>query len=206
MELEKKTTSKPHFEHSLMVRPLVLCLLVAIIGIIPARIIGYGYMPGDDANRHAAKVVSGKDWDEILVLRDDVKMDSHPGWHAILNIIYKATNYSTDHLVDISVISLFILFSLVPLMLLDRPEAWPISMLTFVIAGPGLLGRLLLGRPYIFTMSVVLVLCFLWPKLRSKKITLQVLDISDAVDGCINVDPLRMVPTCIASYMFLYGA
>src|SRR3972149_8314765 len=171
----EKISSKPQFEHSLIVQPLVFCLLVAIICIIPVRIIGYGYMPMDDSNRHAAKVVSGKDWSEILVLRDEVKMDSHPGWHAILNLFHKATNYSTDHLVDISVIFMFILFSLVPLMSLDRPEAWPMVLLTFIVASPGLIDRLLLGRPYIFTMSVVLVLCFFWPKLRSKKLPYKVL-------------------------------
>ena len=170
-----KTATKSQFEYSLLVQPLVFSLLIAIICIIPARIIGYGYMPMDDANRHAAKVVSGKDWSEILVVRDDVKMDSHPGWHTILNIFYKATNFSTEHLVDISVIFMFILFSLVPLIFLERPEAWPISLLIFAVASPALIIRLLLGRPYIFTMAVVLVLCFLWPKLRSKKIPFTVL-------------------------------
>ncbi|MEE8317676.1 MAG: hypothetical protein V3S13_02045, partial [Candidatus Omnitrophota bacterium] len=150
-------------------------LLIAVISIIPAKIIGYGYMPGDDANRHAAKVVSGKDWSEILVLRDDVTMDSHPGWHAILNVFYKATNCSTDELVNISVILLFILFSLVPLVLLERPEAWPISLLIFAVASPSLIIRLLHGRPFIFTMAVVLVLCFLWQKLRSKKLPYKLL-------------------------------
>ncbi len=169
MEPEKKTMPVPRFENSPIIRPLILCLAVIFIAIIPAKIIGYGYLPGDDANRHAAKVVSGKDWSEILVIRDDIKMDSHPGWHAILGVFHKATNYSTDHLVDLSVIFLFILFSLVPIILLNRPEAWPISLIIFAIASPDLLFRLLLGRPYIFTMAVVLVLCILWPKLRSKK-------------------------------------
>ncbi len=170
MELEEKTIPGPQFRNSPIVRPLIFCLTVAIICIIPVKIIGYGYLPGDDANRHTAKVVSGKDWSEILVLSDDIKMDCHPGWHAILSVFYKATNYSTDHLVDLSVISLFILFSLIPIILLNRPEAWPISLIVFAIASPTLIFRLLLGRPYIFTMSVVLVLCFLWPKLRSKRL------------------------------------
>lgn len=170
MEPEKEITSTSQSTHSHIARPLVFCLLVATIGVIPAKIIGYGYMPIDDAGRHAAKVVSGRDWSEILVLRDDVTMDSHPGWHAILNVFYKATDYNTDQLVDVSVIFMFILFSLVPLVLLNRPEAWPISLLVFAVASPSLIHRLLLGRPYIFTMSVLLVLCFLWPKLRSKKL------------------------------------
>jgi hypothetical protein len=171
MEPEKKTVPGSQLGNSaIIVRPLIFCLLVAIIGIIPAKIIGYGYLPGDDANRHAAKVVSGKDWSDILVLRDDTKTDCHPGWHVILNVFYKATDYSTDHLVDLSVIVLFMLFTLTPIILLNRPEVWPISLIVFTIASPVLISRLLLGRPYIFTMSVVLVLCFLWPKLRSKKL------------------------------------
>lgn len=170
IESDRKATPISQSKHSNIIRPLVFCLLVAVIGIIPCRIIGYGYMPVDDANRHAAKVVSGKDWSEILVLRDDVKMDNHPGWHAVLNVFYKATNYNTDQLVDVSVISMFILFSLVPLVLLNRPEAWSISLLIFAVAGPSLIHRLLLGRPYIFTMSVLLVLCFLWPRLRIQKL------------------------------------
>ncbi|HEY5234062.1 MAG TPA: hypothetical protein VIK35_11070, partial [Verrucomicrobiae bacterium] len=44
--------------------------LAAILTVlmIPLRIIQYGYLPGDDALRHAAKAVSGRPWPEILVL------------------------------------------------------------------------------------------------------------------------------------------
>jgi len=175
MEREKETFQKSQLEHSSIVQSVVFFLLVAIIGIIPVRIIGYGYMPMDDANRHAAKVVSGKDWGEILVLRDDVKMDSHPGWHTTMNLFYKAVNCSIDHLVGISVVFMFLLFSLIPLVFLERPEAWPLSLLVFIVASPVLILRLFLGRPYILTMSVILILCFLWPKLRCKEIPYKIL-------------------------------
>ena len=62
---------------------LVTILTLWIILLIPFRIIGYGYLPPDDAMRHAAKAVSGKPWAEILVLRDGYTRDSHIGWHAI---------------------------------------------------------------------------------------------------------------------------
>jgi hypothetical protein len=154
------------------VRLVVVCLIVACIGIIPMRIIGHGFMPGDDALRHAGKVISGKNWNEVLVIRDDIKMDNYhqTGWHAILNAFYKLTDCDQTALVNFSVITLFLLFSLVPIFLLKRPEAWAMSFLTIVVVIPSFMMRILLGRPYIFTMAVILVLCLLWPKFRSKKI------------------------------------
>ena len=60
--------------------PLVVrALVLATLFLIPVRIVGHGYRPTDDALRHAAKAVSGKSWDQILVLRPDVRVDSHPG-------------------------------------------------------------------------------------------------------------------------------
>ena len=44
---------------------------ILVLVIIPAKILSEGYLPGDDALRHAAKVVSGKPWSEILVMRGD---------------------------------------------------------------------------------------------------------------------------------------
>ncbi len=151
-----------------VVRYLVLCFVLIGIALIPLRVIGYGFLPGDDAMRHAAKVVSEKNWDEILVIREDVKLDSHPGWHAILGAVHKLTNWGPNYLVCFSVIILFILFSLVPILLLNRPEAWPMALLAIVVVNPSIIMRLFLGRPYILTMSIVLALCFLWPELRTK--------------------------------------
>ena len=170
MELNKNTLIETQSVRSKLVRLIILCLIVAGIGIIPMRIIGHGYMPVDDALRHSAKVISGKGWDEILVIRDDIKFDSHPGWHAILNVFHKITNCDQTALVNFSVIVLFILFFLVPIFLLKQPEAWAMSLLVIVASDVSLIMRLLLGRPYIFTMAVILVLCLSWPRLRSKKI------------------------------------
>ncbi len=170
MELDKNTVPDSQVVFSRFGRLLIICLIVACMGIIPMRVIGHGYLPADDALRHAGKVISGKDWDEVLVIRDDIKFDSHPGWHAVLNVFHKLTNCDPIHLVNFSVITLFILFCLVPILFLNRPEAWLMVLLTLFVSNPGTLNRLLLGRPYIFTMAVVLILCFLWPRLRSKKI------------------------------------
>jgi hypothetical protein len=156
-------------KESRYVEALVLCLLLAVIMIAPLRIGGYGYLPGDDALRHTAKVVSEKNWDEILILRDGVEMDSHPGWHAILGGIHNLTNWEVDSLVFFSFSCLFVLFCLVPVFMFDRPEAWLTSLLAAIVFNFNLIYRLLLGRPYIFTMAVVLFVCLIWPRFRAEK-------------------------------------
>ena len=140
-----------------------------VILTIPFKIISYGFLPPDDALRHAAKAVSDKDWSRILVLRDDIKMDPHPGWHAILGAVHKAENFDTHSLVLFSIIFLFFLVSLVPIILLERPEAWLIALLAAATAYPSFIFRMLLGRPYIVTIASILAIGILWPKLREKK-------------------------------------
>ena len=144
---------------SKLVQYIVLGIAVIGMVIIPLRIIGYGFLPQDDALRHSAKVISGKNWDEILVIRDDIKMDTHPGWHYILNVFHKATGANTERLVVFSVVSLFALFCLIPLFLIKRQEAWLAALLTFIIFNPSFAMRLLLGRPYIITMTAIAASC-----------------------------------------------
>ena len=149
---------------------LVLCLVISTIILIPLKIGGYGFLPPDDALRHAAKVISGKNWNDILVLRDDIKMDSHPGWHATLSAIHSITRWNADQLVMFSVIFLFLLFCAIPPLVCKRPEAWPITLLIIMLANPSFIMRLFLGRPYIVTMSAVILLGFLWTRFQNKKI------------------------------------
>src|SRR5579859_6743372 len=105
--------------------PLVCWIVtVATLLCIPAKILSEGYLPVDDALRHAAKVVSGKPWPEILVMRPGIPMDPHPGWHAILNCVYHALNCNTETLVEIEVFGMMALVLLVVLPWLRRPEAW----------------------------------------------------------------------------------
>lgn len=149
----------------------LLAILIAIwvILLIPFHIIGYGFMPPDDAMRHSAKVISGKDWSQILVLHDEIKMDSYPGWHAILGFVHRVTNCGQHGLVLFSVIFLFLLFCLMPIFFLKFPESWIISLLALSIVMPEWVFRLLLGRPYIFTMASLLAILFIWPRLKNKK-------------------------------------
>src|SRR5712675_597553 len=85
--------------------PLGVWLIVILTFLfIPGKIITYGYIPRDDALRHAAKAVSGKPWSEILVMRSDFLIDPHPGWHAVLGAIHHLENGGTETLVVISVV------------------------------------------------------------------------------------------------------
>ncbi|MBN1526157.1 MAG: hypothetical protein JW919_01030 [Candidatus Omnitrophica bacterium] len=150
--------------------PLVaVCAVILSLICIPLKVISYGYLPEDDALRHAAKAVSGKPWDQILVLRDEARMDNHPGWHAILSFIHKNTGPGTEGLVVFSVISLFIFFCLIPPFFLRRPEAWLASLLVMSMTNVSLVKRLFFGRPYIVSMAAVVILCFVWPRLKEKK-------------------------------------
>lgn len=148
---------------------LIVTIIAAFfLGIIPFKIIGYGYLPPDDACRHAAKVVSGKDWGKILVLRPEIKMDSHPGWHAILGGVRRVFGWETHSLVLFSAVSLFILFAVAPLFFVRYPESWLASLLVLATAASGFAWRLVLGRPYILTMTVVVILCLSWRKVKRK--------------------------------------
>ena len=148
---------------------IAVLIAIWIIALIPFAVIGHGFLPPDDALWHSSKAFSGKCSSEVLVQRAEVTMETHPGWDAILGAVHRVTNWDVHSLVLFSVISLFILFSIIPIFFLRYPESWLLSMLTISIATPGWFFRLFLGRPYIVTMAAILVMLFLWPKLKSKK-------------------------------------
>jgi hypothetical protein len=159
-----------HKNIALSITPiLVVCIALSFLLIIPLKIIGYGFLPPDDALRHAAKAVPGKSWNEILVVRDEIKMDSHPGWHAILGFVHKLTGWDQEGLVVFSVVVLSLSFLLIPIFFFAFPESWLLSLFIITMTNASFIRRLFAGRPYMLTMSVVLLLCFLWPKLRDKK-------------------------------------
>jgi hypothetical protein len=147
--------------------PRIACALVlAAAVLIPFRVLGHGYVPADDALRHAGKAVSGKPWSEILVLRADMPMDSHPGWHALLGAVHGATGWGTHALVVLSVVGLFALLSVPAVALMRRPEAWVFSLLAVAVAEPRLFGRLYFGRPFLATLAAYLTVLFLLPRLQ----------------------------------------
>jgi hypothetical protein len=140
--------------------PSAVWLLVALVILaIPLKIIGYGYLPADDALRHAAKAVSGKPWPEILVLGPNYKIDQSLGWHAILGAVHQATGWDAEGLVVFSVVALFIIVNGAMLPWLKRPEAWLVA-LTIAMLISDLPQRELLGRPFALTMTVLMTLLF----------------------------------------------
>jgi hypothetical protein len=127
---------------------------------------GTGYLPVDDALRHAAKVVSGKPWSEIVVMREGFPMDHNAGWHTVLGWVHGGMRCGTDGLVAFSVVFLFWLFAGLPMVWVRRPEAWLAAWLILAVAHPPFIGRICLGRPFILTTASLMILLFSWSRLK----------------------------------------
>ncbi|HSM76478.1 MAG TPA: hypothetical protein VLT57_02575, partial [Bryobacteraceae bacterium] len=152
-------------EASLCSRYVPLCVwLIAFAALvcIPLKIASYGYLPADDALRHAAKAVTQRPWSEILVLRSDFTMDHNPGWHWVLGQVHRATGVGTDGLVVSSLVGLFLLAMAAPMVVLRRPEAWMGALLASTLMFPPVLFRVLLARPFVVSMTATLMVLLLW--------------------------------------------
>lgn len=144
--------------------PLLVWLVVAVaIVAIPLKIIGLGYLPPDDALRHAAKAVSGKPWPDILVVSDVFKIDHNFGWHFLLRQIHFVTHWDTEQLVIFTVVTLFSLVGWSALPWLRRPEAWLAAMAAAALSSD-MPSRFDLGRPLLLTDTCLLTILFWWQK------------------------------------------
>jgi len=152
-----------------LTRSFILLMCLGTLLLTCLRVIGQGYFPTDDALRHVAKAVSGKAWTEILVIRPEITMDSHPGWHAILSWFQSLTGSDKKGLLNFSVIFLFLAFTLPPVLYFRRGEAWIATLSLSAVFFFGPVYRLFYGRPYIASMVMVLLFCFLWDRIREKK-------------------------------------
>ena len=148
----------------------VWVVAILIIILVPLKIIGLGFLPTDDALRHAAKAVSGKSWPEILVMRSDFAIDPSPGWQKILEWVNHTSwvqNWQdgpAEALVIFSVVSLMLLVTLCALPWLRRPEAWLGALLVAAVFAPACTTRYMRGRPYILTDFVVMTILLLWTR------------------------------------------
>jgi hypothetical protein len=126
-------------------------------------LIAKGFSPIDDALRHVAKVVSGKSWDEILVLRPDYngKLDTHPGWHTILSVFYWL-GLGKDALICVSVAIPWVIMFGIFIAFLKRPECLVIILSVFFLMDPGLCIRFFWGRPFLVAMDMTMAYLFLW--------------------------------------------
>ncbi|MFO1499058.1 MAG: hypothetical protein U1G07_11810 [Verrucomicrobiota bacterium] len=145
--------------------PLAVWLLtLATLICVPFKVISYGYLPQDDALRHAAKAVSQREWSDILVVRDELKMDHNPGWHWLLARVHQTLQADTDTLVVMAVIGLFAAALILPIFAMERPEAWAGALLVCTVACPAIPYRVLLGRPLAVSIAVTLAVLALWTR------------------------------------------
>jgi len=145
----------------------VWAIVILVVLFIPLRVIQYGFLPGDDALRHAAKAVSGKPWPTFWCWGPAFKIDTNFGWHLLLRQIYLWSNCDTEKLVLFSVVALFALVNWSALVWLKRPEAWLIALLA-VALGSDLWMRFSVGRPFILTIAGLLdhSFCLATPTVR----------------------------------------
>jgi hypothetical protein len=149
---------------------LVRLLALGVMLVVPLRVLATGFLPPDDALRHAAKAASGRSWSEVLVLRSDVTVDPHPGWHFLLGLVHRATGASPHGLVLVSVVGLFFAVNAIPLLWLRRPEAWLLAWLGLCVLDPTALVRFMLGRPFLVSLAALLVLGLLWRRLGGERL------------------------------------
>ena len=149
---------------------LVAGILFAGLAFIPFLLAADGFTPRDDVLRHAAKVISGKDWSDILVYREGIYrgQDSHPGWHFILGLLHGYLGLDGDSLVVFSFIFLWILICLPSIFLLRRPEIFVFLLLLFFLLEPIAFNRLFLGRPYLFSVFTLFCYLHLWDSFRKR--------------------------------------
>ncbi|HXA45523.1 MAG TPA: hypothetical protein VNZ25_08460 [Candidatus Angelobacter sp.] len=150
--------------------PAVWFVAVLTILFVPFKIISLGFLPMDDALRHAAKAVSEKSWQDILLMRSDFAIDPSPGWQKILEWVYQASwvrdwaNGPAEALVIFSAVSLMLLVTLCGLPWLRRPEAWLGALLAAAVFAPACTTRFMRGRPYLLTDFVVMTILLLWSR------------------------------------------
>ena len=171
--------------------PLIVWIVaVSAIIYIPLKIISYGFLPMDDALRHAAKAVSGKSWQQILVMRDDFPIDPSPGWQKILEWVHDINHGDAQSLVVFSVVALMLLVTLCGLPWFRWPEAWLAALLIASVFIPACTTRFARGRPYILTDAVVITILFLWTRRGTKR----------------QLSPLYITPLLVAASAWIHGS
>ena len=142
---------------------------LVVIAASALRVLAAGFLPYDDALRHAAKAVSGRPWSEILFLRPEIALDSNPGWHTFLGALHRWLGLGAVDLVLVSMVLMFIVFSLGPILVLRRPESWVLALVLLNVLDPGCFVRFLSGRPFLVSSAIVPVVLLLWPRLEEPR-------------------------------------
>ena len=146
----------------------VRAVAIAAVVLIGMQVLAQGYLPVDDALRHAAKAVSGKPWSEILVARPGL-IDFSPGWHAFLRGVHRVFGANAHTLVWVEILVGFVGISLAPLLLMRRPEAWLAAMSVGALLEPQLVTRWFIGRPLIVSIAILVFMCLTWRRLDGER-------------------------------------
>ncbi len=138
-------------------------MVILVILAIPFKILSYGYLPADDALRHAAYAVSGKTWPEILVLGPTYHFDPNWGWHWFLRQFHRAFHWDAGALVIFEVAFLFCVAQGAIAACFKRPEAW-LAAFVLVVLISDLTSRFLLGRPFLLSVTALGVILLVWQR------------------------------------------
>lgn len=139
-----------------------LLIILATLLFIPLRITAHGYRPYDDAMRHAAHALDSRDWNDIVVQREGAVADTSPGWDFLLRRLHQGLGWDQDALLSFSTVFLCLLFLGTGLVLVKSPLAWVATLCTAALAGPALVMRINIGRPFIVTMCCMMAVMMIW--------------------------------------------
>jgi len=146
--------------------PLLVWIAVpATFILIVFQILSYGFVPGGDARRHVAKVMTDKEYNQIVVLRPEYKIDHSPGWDWILRHLHRLAGWNEDELMSFSVAAMMLCVFLAGLPWLRRPEAWMAALLAQMVP-PNWMARLDQGRPFLLSEGVLICILFAWGRER----------------------------------------
>jgi hypothetical protein len=169
--------------------PLIAWIVVtATFFCVVLQILSYGYIPAGDARRHVAKVMTDKEYNQIVVLRPEYKIDHSPGWDWILRHVerwivgplHHAMDWDLDKLMSFSVAATMLCVYLAGLPWLRRPEAWMAALLAQLVALPEIMVRLTQGRPYLVSEGVLICILFAWGRESERKPRWQTLVLTTA--------------------------
>lgn len=137
-----------------------ICLLLVLLaaGLLPVLLWAMGHIPPDDALRHVGAAVSGKDWSEVLLLREgfDGEVSTHPLWDGALRALANV-GVEADLLILLSMAFPWCLLLGSLAFMTRKPEAVLLGFLLLYMAGDGLSARFLIGRPFIIAAA-----CTVW--------------------------------------------
>jgi hypothetical protein len=151
--------------------------VTATFFLVVMQILSYGFIPAGDARRHAAKVMTDKEYNQIVVLRPEYQIDHSPGWDWILRRFdgwvlrpqHQSTDWEVDKLMGFSVAVTMLCVYLAGLPWLRRPEAWMAVLLAQLVALPEMMLRLDQGRPFLVSEGALICVLFAWGREGEEK-------------------------------------